>query len=348
AVAAQFDYQQPYKRMLWAYRPRWGGSHELMFAFGKACFETRRFDTAVPVYFVIACRNIASELPDCRPFYRQPGIAKPLLELGQALLKEPRHAYEREMRLSHLALYAWLAGDYELAAKTLAQIGDKMHPQTVDNLKRYYQGDEALLRYEVAIYSSGARADFEKGEEQARTGDLISARAAYETALSKVTNTWAREAITARLGVLDIEQHLAAGEGTKLSADPTLAQWIPRSGTWQALPDGTLVNQGEGLRGILLHRARIGPDFELRGEFEFKDPKRGGQNIGIAIGWNLQEEDAWTMCRIGQVSSEAPTACLIDGNHSTPKEPGMKINLQPKNKFRLRCCDHQLTLEVNG
>jgi hypothetical protein len=354
AVAAQFDYEQAYWTMLWFSRPRWGGSHELMLAFGKACFDTRRFDTDVPRWLIVACDsfNTDSEAPDCRPLFHRPDIAPRLRELGRSMRDDPGHAANREMWLSNYAVYAWLTGDYALAADLLQKVGDTLHPKAAFNLRRHFESDETTLRNEVALFTSAARTDFERAESLLAAGDTPAARAAFEVALEKAGSPLARSAIAGRISALDIEQQLDKGDWVKLSAEPTLAQWLVRGGNWSVTTDGVLVNQGENGRGIILHRARIGPDFEARGEFEIKSRDQASQHIGIAIGWNARKLNNWTLCRIGQERKEPPATYLYSGTPSVTETfiyfHFAKINFQPVNRFLLRCRGEQVSLEVNG
>ena len=48
AVAAQCDYPMAYQALFAARLPRWGGSHEAMFALCEAAAATARYDTGIP------------------------------------------------------------------------------------------------------------------------------------------------------------------------------------------------------------------------------------------------------------------------------------------------------------
>ena len=64
AVAAQMDYLEAYESYRWSLRPRWGGSHEAMLAFGKECLATERFGTLVPHEYYVALQAINNEIRD--------------------------------------------------------------------------------------------------------------------------------------------------------------------------------------------------------------------------------------------------------------------------------------------
>jgi hypothetical protein len=348
AVSAQFDYNLAYGHMLYLLRPRWGGSHEAMLAFGKACVATRRFDTEVPWNLLRACELIDEDVPDLLPILRRPDIAPLLVEYGRGTLESPAYAAQRTYRLSCYAIYAWAAGDYALAAQVLQRVGEKLHFAAGVRLRKNFHSSESTLRSEVAIYTSPARSAFEKAEALRAEGQTTAARAAYAAALDKANHPLAQAAIAGRISALDIEQQLTKGDWVKLIADPKLAHWSLCGGAWLSNTGGPIVNLGEDATGIILHRARIGLNFELRGEFEIKSKRQFGQNIGIAIGWNNRTKDGWTLCRIGQLNGEPCTACLIEGNHSKPVVTGETFKLQPVNRFLLRCFEGLVSLEVNS
>jgi len=64
ATAAEFDYPEAYGNMLWALRPRWGGSHDAMLEFGRQCMETERYDTRVPYLFIDAVDGVRHDLDE--------------------------------------------------------------------------------------------------------------------------------------------------------------------------------------------------------------------------------------------------------------------------------------------
>lgn len=345
-IAAQFDYGPAYSKLLWAYRPRWSGSHDLMIEFGKACLATKRHDTLVPQYFFKACNDIASEMDDCRPLFQRSDIARPLLALSQHIIDDPARAEDRQKQLSYHAVYAWLTGDSLLAARTLERAGPKLHSSTVHALKHYYRSDEPTFRGEVAIASSGAGADFRKAEEAWRAGDLGTAVEAYRAALQK-TSPAGKPYIAGRAGVAFVEYQLESGDWVKLTPEPSLAAWTVSDGTWTVEPDGTLVNHGDDHSGAIVHQARIGPDFEMRGEFEIVAKKNCCQKISLVFDWHGEKEFDWTTCRIGQ-HGPSPFVARIHHAYDDKGEVKFPVKLQAKNRFLFRCQDGRATLELNG
>ena len=61
AVKAQLDYEAAYRNMMWALRPRWGGSYEEMESLGLAALKTGRFDTALPRWYLVSVFDTAQD-----------------------------------------------------------------------------------------------------------------------------------------------------------------------------------------------------------------------------------------------------------------------------------------------
>jgi hypothetical protein len=78
SVAAQMDYWDAYRGLIWALRPRWLGSHEEMLQFGDECLRTGRFNTCVPSYYFKVVRDIASEEKNGNAIYTRPRIYRNL------------------------------------------------------------------------------------------------------------------------------------------------------------------------------------------------------------------------------------------------------------------------------
>ncbi len=122
-VAAQFDYTNAYDQLLWALRPRWGGSHAQMYAFGFECLKTKRFDTQVPTKYIAAVWSIARELGGRRELFRQPEVYAHMSEFYEGQLAAARREKFRDYDRSMYAIVAWMAGDFEKADRLLSELG---------------------------------------------------------------------------------------------------------------------------------------------------------------------------------------------------------------------------------
>ncbi|MEJ2041465.1 MAG: hypothetical protein P8X55_21435 [Desulfosarcinaceae bacterium] len=120
AVSAQMDYPEAYFEMLMELRPRWGGSHAAMRAFGEECLATGRYDTDVPLFYLYALRNIGTdfEKDGWRQVFRVKGTRRNLKTLFAGLSAEPRRQPARDRILTQYAIAMAWSGDYR-GAKAL-------------------------------------------------------------------------------------------------------------------------------------------------------------------------------------------------------------------------------------
>lgn len=122
AVAAQMDDGSAYQSLIWALRPRWGGSHEAMIHLGEECLATGRFDTDVPYQYLQILRDVAEEQPcdSWRSVFRQPGVKENLTRLFAGYIKaDPEWAVL--YRKQEAVAAAW-CGDYATARVLLAKL----------------------------------------------------------------------------------------------------------------------------------------------------------------------------------------------------------------------------------
>ena len=344
AVAAQFDYWPAYTNILWAYRPRWGGSIEQMFAFGKACAATKRYETDVPHGLYEAVGDIIHDLPDWRTFLRQPEVAKPIIELSKALALEPTRAYERPARESLLAIYAWMCGDFSLAETTLASI-PKLDPNALARFPKLGL-NERMLRQEVAVMASPAKRDYERAETAYQSGELRLARDAFKLAAELATTPVPRAFMASRLAVIEAEESLATGKWVKLTPTPELLEWTVQSGDWTANAEGTLINQGANGSAFIYFQARVGPEFEMRADFELSEKPDSNRECGLGFGFRGKEEKLWTLCQVEKYGN-SEMGRLLDRNFSSGVE-ARPAKLRSKSQIFVRGSGGKVTFECNG
>lgn len=125
AVSYQMDYPDAYKEIVTELRPRWGGSHKAMLAFGQECLFTNRFDTDVPLFYLYVLRKICRDkgMNNWKETFRDPEEIKNLQYLFDNLLKEPSRSKSRNRILAQYAMAKKWSGDYEKARQLLEEAG---------------------------------------------------------------------------------------------------------------------------------------------------------------------------------------------------------------------------------
>jgi len=345
AIAAQCDYAPAYEAMLWAYRPRWAGSHELMLAFGKACLAIRRFDLRVPSYFTRATKDIASEIGDWRAFYRRPDIARALMDVTEGFFNEPSRAKERPMWQSYLAVNAWMTGDNARAAAELAKIGGPLDPDCLLKLRSHGVA-ESEMREDIAVANSPIAADFKEAVALYENKNLAEAEQLFrkiEPSAPEAVHDGLRE----RLLVIDIERRLATGGWVQLPVDAGLHGWLRRSGDWSGTADGTLVNKGSDAQGDLIHRARVGPDFEMRLKFSVAAKEQCCRGCDILFGWRSGFQEPYNSACYRQAGKGSSAARFATTYSKLPWEK-KQITYKQSNTLLLHSSGGKLTFTVNG
>ncbi len=122
SVAAQLDYFDAYRAMIWALRPRWGGSHEEMLAFGDECLATERYDTCVPNYYFKVVQDVASEEPNPKNIYEQPEIIGKLNRTLERYLATPNTPLSETYGHTLAAILEYRRGDLIAARSHMAAI----------------------------------------------------------------------------------------------------------------------------------------------------------------------------------------------------------------------------------
>jgi ankyrin repeat protein len=121
AIAAQIDYKPVYDSMMTALLPRWGGSHDAMMEFARQCLKTRRFDTDIPIYYLMILRRVAYEMPGS--LWRYPFRIKQnneeLNDLFSGLLTDESRIDQHCKILTQWALCEAWGGNYDKARTLL-------------------------------------------------------------------------------------------------------------------------------------------------------------------------------------------------------------------------------------
>ena len=346
ATAAQFDYPSAYEALLWAYRPRWGGSHEQMLAFGRACRDTKRYDTSVPRRLVKAVDDIVSELDDPRAFYReQPKVLQEILDLYRALMKEPSRGTERKSWASLLAVHAWLGRDFKAAAGALSEVGGKLDSDADDKLRAFHSSPSEMVA-DIALNSSPGAREFARAEEAMAKFDLNTAKQAYEAA-AKLAPAPAAPLVRSRLAVVDFERSLTSGDWVKIIPAADLLEWSVRSGKWESDGAGTLIERGTDASGLIVFRGRVGADFEVRGQFAIEARDNCCRMLGVAVGYHEPKAEDWINCTVYQGGKSAPIATAFEGFYRG-KAKQVRFDVKPQNQFLVRSQGGTITYEVNG
>jgi tetratricopeptide (TPR) repeat protein len=250
AVAAQMDYEPAYEKYIWSLRPRWGGSFEQLYAFGKECLATKRFDTSVPHQMVDIVYHIDDDIDEGHfTAFQNETLWADVNDIFVQTLAE----FDREANYNDSAamatqwlLYAIHGNHFDDAVKALQVIDDhswKLNPRQLNFLRLREQSARAMAQAFGGPAAEAARAavpfllPMKRLEGETLAGVLA--------ALEAVVAADDREAVQAYFRhwrqTLSWEKAYDAGDWVTLSFDAKMTGWMKRFGEWQPQDDGTVV-----------------------------------------------------------------------------------------------------------
>lgn len=346
AITAQADHVPAYSAIEWAYNPRWCGSYELMLEFGRACLATKRYDLDIPYRFSSVCSKIADELGDWHEFYRRPDVAGPLMELSEGLVKNASTPQHRTSMMNHVLVSAWLTGDRNRAAAALKEMGGKPNDITYRKFSSHRVKTSQVLD-ELSLVGSPVEEGFNRASKSFEDGKLAEAAELFKK-IEPATLGSAAERVKERLMLIEIEQNLAKGDWVKLPVGPKLLGWQKRRGVWSGTDDGVIINNGNDGQGLIVHLARVGPEFEMKVEFSVDAKDDCCRRCELCFGWNKGFEEPYNMIGYGQRGKFPAETCIYNSYSELSGKPVKGIPYQDTNTLHLQVSNKKLTFTVNG
>ena len=346
-LSAQVDYPGAWSAMRWGLRPRWYGSEAALLALGNTAVNTRRFDTDVPRKYLDCVGDVESEmeLGPGRHIYGRPDIWPVLREMYQGYLAEPTQTPGRNGWRGSYAVVAYLAGKYDIAAEQLKALDWKLEPRKQTG----WGADLSLMPLEVAACTGPLGAKVAEAEGSYHSGSTATAVRQF-TDLQATGNADERthEFARARLASLAMEQQLQKGDWVDfLPLQHDDPGWVCSRGKVQRLPDGSLEVQSGPEGHFIFSRARVGFNFEIKGEFEVVHSSTRYFQAGLVMG--TPDVDAYVFhgFRIKRHPVEGDVACFAEGWGRTQILRRVKLN-DVHNSFDFRLYHGRITASING
>lgn len=292
AVAGEVDYLPAYRSMLWALRPRWGGSHEAMYGFGLECLATRRFDTDVPFQLIQALLDIQSESSNVAAMWQRPDVYQNVKTACEGMEHEPSraddlrsvngHSYTMSLQVA-AALHA---KQYVDARRVLEKLGDRAQSAIFAKLRRRLDDDRPLV---FALTGKGGE-EVDKALRLLETGNAFDTRLkAYDLLLAARKlddNPFAQVFFQRKLGPAKWERGFAAGDWIDLTFQPETALWDASKGTWNVVDSRQVVGKSsrpeEGMAYIC--RAQFPPPLEIEVDVECLNSTQRTLRTGVCVG----------------------------------------------------------------
>lgn len=346
AIEGQLDLQSAWNRMQTGLLPRWHGSHAALLALGVRAVDTGRFDTDVPRQLFECVRMIEGdlELAPGEHIYGRADVWPHLKSMYEGYLVEPSQAQYKLGWHSVYAVVAYLAGRYDTARSQLEAIDWQPTRRSLTQWGK----DLSLLPLQVAAITGEYGEQVLHAESNYARGDLSKAIKTYKDLRAKPhSDDRTKRFIEARLPALEQEFRLAKGEWIDLlPADQQDPSWELFGHTIRKLADGAIeIEAGPGGHAIYC-RTRIGPDFEVTGEFEVVRSSTGAFQAGLMMGIPDDPSPGWYAFRIMRNSSGGDTASFSRG--WTRQELAMPAKLKDgPNAFRFTMQQRRVNAWVN-
>ena len=192
SVKAQMDYGPAYDKYFQSLLPRWGGSFQKILHFGTICLETKRYDTDVPMQYLVALRRIASDQKHdrWRLVFRNEAATKNLNQLFSGMLADQTRGNDRDRIMTQQALTVLWQGNYDHGRELLAATGKRI------NLSNGFAGislswcnqDWNTIDTEIALFSGPEKATLQKAENFHLAGQDREATLLFEEVRQKYRN----------------------------------------------------------------------------------------------------------------------------------------------------------------
>lgn len=354
AVAAQFDHEPSYDRMLLqTLLPRWGGSHEEMIEFGHACLASGRFDTNVPYYGYGAAVAVGAELAAVRDVMAIEGVYDDCVRVCRGYFPTAPTPEVARVWHARLAVVHWAAGRHMEACEELDGLRDELAPQPLQEFR--VRAEDVIGESRLLGGPDGAA--FAAAEALIEDGKVEEALAAYRPLAARDgLAPAARRIVESRLKTLENAAALGRYEWVDLQPPADLTGWRRVFGEWKVEGDGTLVGTiDERGRAKLLCEAELGQDVEVTAECDLIE-RPTAQKLWFQVTFLLahdageDERNAAVGIRLDAPSRMVQIAPWgVRGLPvNAPDAIKEKVGLKAKNTLRIVLWDGRLSVFVNG
>jgi tetratricopeptide (TPR) repeat protein len=363
SVAAEFDHLDAYSRYMQSLRPRWGGSFEAQYAFGRECLATGRFDTDVPYMCIDALKDIDDDVQEEGHFrflaFEPEAHWRDALAAFTGLIDDPGHAeHGAELRTraflqSECMFIAFDTKRYDEARR----LADSMvKPIDARPMNEYGRNSRRVL---AAVYAHSGPAASQAKEISARIkeGERVTPedRAVVMPLLDEACRLDPSPDSEMYLAwwktVLAWEQAFDDGQWVELRVPASGVGWLERSGKWTSDTDGSIkVRPDSRVRAPeLLCMASFPDPFEIQVEMFTKSPPQAPRTAepGVCLGltWDGDGESSRRAFWVSPFRREVGYDNTI-GQTWNASEPLVRMN--DWNRFRLRLWGERCDFAVNG
>jgi hypothetical protein len=286
ARTAQFDDSAAFTRLIWAVRPRWGGSIDQMAAVGLSGATTGRFDTQAPLWQLLSVYEIADGLRDKDGHtWAMPQFWNADEAVFQGYEQRAPAGARRDWFLSWQSAIAWHAGRLSDARRALDQLQGHLEPERWSK----FTDNAALAASQVYAYTGPLADRARAATDDAQAGRLDQALDEFEKLAAeadpKDPSTFYFDDYAMRLRT---RRDLNTGNWVDLLPNRGVHQWKAIHGAAHVDADGALVAEWDGSGVLLLSEADLGRRYEVDATMEYSAPTGEPGGCGLALDHNGQ------------------------------------------------------------
>lgn len=298
AIDAQFDFIPAYESVLFSLRPRWGGSHKQMLAFGDACVATGRFDTQIPYVYIEAMHDIRDEGASWSSIEKiDPDHYETYQKVLWNLANDPGHDISKHLEHGRLSRgqKTWLTfamahamrfRKFDEARKISEMLGDEINEQLAATNGLRSEFDQARLE---AVRSQGdqlkaaweSRFPPHSPEQSQQVFDT------YTKLAKSNNNDKAAYFYDAIISQAKKEIQYQAGEWVDLTFGPDLAQWDGNVEVFRRVDEKTVAgdNRASGRWMYLYHKGYFPGPKEMQFDMDLKEHASRWFFMGAHLGY---------------------------------------------------------------
>ena len=360
AVAAQMDKGAAYSSYRFTLRPRWGGSLSRMRAFAEECLNTQRFDTEVPLQYVMGLYDMADETKEgWQAIFQQPGAYE---QCRHVLTNDLAKSFGRNWIGARyyntaLAYTACAVNDYDEAWRVFGNLRTPDGNYAFDNRIRPPPPSHDVMMTLIPAMNGPNKDALRAADKLARTGAEEEALSAFR-ALIESKRLTDDELDGASYWALELGKRQACAHGEWFSLIPACSTpyldgpWISFHNSW------TFSNQTfrtESQNGLLASNIALPRDvrYELAVApinsdplapcyFGFSLDSKPGTTLEGPVLWLARNKGAWTTSWVRRFGSEARNSRTIATEQT--------LDLGATNVLHISVIsrDNKVTTSVNG
>ena len=340
AVSARFDYRTAYENYRTAILPRWGGSHEEMIEFAEECLHTKRYDTQIPMFYADVISTISSEQDNGYGIYEDDEVYANLKQVYNGYISEPTQGAWKEYFQTRYFFAAASGRHIDEAYALLKTLNYKLDTAGSGSLDR-----DEWIRY-VCISASPQQKEIRHADSLFKKNQASKALPIYEKVLPLLKEEVVSNHVKDQIAAAGMEAKIENGEWVDFLPKNDFAGWNREVGKWTINSDGSLQVEARDDGMLLVNKARVGPNFEIRGQIEFVSSSNDEFQGGIVFGYPKISARKWKSFRIKTNRREGQVAGF--SQHFYALERSIPIAVQTTNTFYVKCLDGVLSAEVNG